>query len=649
MNPLNQCFEAVNMQTERLLKQKLASQEVDLALKAIKETLHSIEQQLKQEDLREKISQNPKKQKEFLLCLDSVFRIEGKQEGLLSIKESAQNCQKVIDKIERPEQGVFQNIKLKFEELGKGLKGAIKEVRETVEAKVEVEAGKRIEKAMQEKPGPTFKKIVGENEIPDEVVDKLDKRIDTLEKKLAKRERSCLSCQKLVAATRSYLVFNIAHIEFVSLENRLSFLAPLFDDITAEEPSLNCAGFLVSSLLQDHKEFVDKLLYQHILDAMHNFYRTLEKAENEHPNLLPELLDKGLRAVHAHKEGKGAPAEKKRLTEDTISSSLGEVILPTFFPEGLEEALNGLIGLNLFEALPGISVLLPDIFKKFPDLPGKKGFKETVEKQLEAKIYEKTKQALPKLPLLAGKGIVQVANDKEMQTRFLVVVYRKVLKAFDMLSIPKEKRGTPTKNELPPKIKESLTESISLTLNDIASGSDRTSRFVRRFSSQIAEELTKVAEESFTDTTAADMAEEIFCLSTDAIQKYLLRRASKKPPSIPRKEKLAEFNKQIASKIQNLFTIVWNQVKTKPGKPNENKIAEIVQKALHCLREAFKYIALRLFFAIAQPKEFLETKRKEAEATHETFDLERLLENVFGFISKEGKSYLVKSERSLPS
>jgi len=241
-----------------------------------------------------------------------------------------------------------------------------------------------------------------------------------------------------------------------------------------------------------------------------------------------------------------------------------------------------------------------------------------------------------------------MAHDKEMQERMLVVIYRQILKALDKISTLKEMELKPSKHTLPPKTKASLTESISLALNDIASGSDRTSRFVRKFSLQLAEYLTKMVEESLADTSSVEMAEDLFCLSTEALQKYLLRRASKKGPQVPRKEKLDRFNKELASRLQNLFPIVWNQVKTTPTeKPDKNKITEIVQKALHYLREAFKYIALRLFFTIAQPEKFLETKRKEAEAFHETFDLERILESAFGFISEQGESYLHKPKGDL--
>jgi len=633
--PIPQCFETVHKETERLLNPKLESQEVALAHKALAQNLRFIEQHLKQKSLREKISQSPQ-QKDFLLRLDKVSNIKGDQKELLSSKETAKKCHDLISIVVQPTEkktGPLQKAKETIQKFG-----------QKVETKIEAEVKERIGKAVKEEPSQKFKKVVQEIKIPKEAIQTLDTTIEALEENLSSRKRSCLSSQRLVFAMRSYLVFNIAHIDQVLLEHRPFCLAPLFDDITAEKPSLNCIGLLVTSLLQDHQEFVDKLLYSHILKALNNFYSTFESAGNEHPNLLPELLDKAFRAMHAHKEGKSIPSQEKKPTEETIASMLGGVALPIFFPNGIEEAVDDLINLKLFEALPGVSSLLPDTFKKLPDLPGKEGLKKKIEKKLETEICEKTKEALPKLPLLAGKGIVKIANDKEMQQRMLVVIYRKVSQALTTLS---EEKLKPTKNrkELPPEIKKSLTESIALTLNDVASGSDRTSRFVRTFSPQIAEQLTKVVENA-ANISSVDMAEEIFCLSTEPVQKYLLRRANEKKPRLPRKEKLDRFNKEIASKIQDLFEIVWKQTKTDVEKLSENAIVAIVQKAFHYLQELFTYIALRLFFAIAQPEEFLETKRKETEAFHESFDLEYILETVFGFISEHGKSYLIESERS---
>jgi len=427
---------------------------------------------------------------------------------------------------------------------------------------------------------------------------KLDAKIEKLENALADKKQTLTASRETVEAIIRYFTYHIVDIEKVAVEQRLPFLSHLFENMCSESPTPNGIGRTVLLFLRDHADFVKKVLYANVLNMMKNAYKKASEIETSHPFILFELIYKGLEAIHAHKGDESSQiVQGEKSSQELFSSILRDCIFPMFFPHGVDD------------------LIIPDIFTSGPNFPGKKGPKEYLLAKIKKLLDEK-------IPPFVGEKIAEAVRDPATKTMVLVKIYRKIVRAFNSLSDLAEIPPV-TERSIPEEMKTSCINAISNSLTDIATGPDRTSRFIQTFSTQLAERLMWFLELVLAETTPVDAVEELFCFAAGSAKKYFSRRTGFKAPSLPSAQKLTNFKEQLRLNIEDLFSIIWSQIRSN-SLPLET-FTDVVREIIRHIKDACIYLVLRLFFAITQAKDFLEMKRQEAEVMCDNLTLEPLL------------------------
>ena len=691
--------------SSQLTSKAITDKETKLALSVIQNNLNTLQDTFTAADLKKKISEKPEELQKIEPILQEILNLKKDTEELAPILAAAQRCKEAISTIKQASSpnkltAFFESAKGTANQLAGRFLGTAKKVVEemrdtlrhtgtTATEMVQEEALKTIAGS----PGKILRSLLSSGiQIREEEEQKLNITITELEKRLMSQEETISSLKGLASELSQFLVKNIVDIHGIPIEHRQSIFSYLFEDITQPVPSPNWIGTPVTILLEDHAEFVEKVLYANMLNIINNAYNKVGEIEKNHPHLLFDLLYKGLDAIHNTPMGMSASeiAQTRRPTQEVFSSIVKEVLIPIFLPDQID------------------SFIIPDIFA---NIPGKEYIKE--ELYTHAKNFFETQ-----LPQLFGNQIVKIADNKETKTRLLTEIYNRVNEQFEKFCKPPESRITQTKQEDPeshksPKVrrkvvvpestKKSCTDAISACLEDIATGSDRTSRFIRTFSPQLAKQAYALLEEMLSNTSVLELVEKGVCIVSEQTRRQLSQQgvmaptshlivetpstvielqevssaeilstvseqeplqeeevsasslgeessviesqeaasadilstvSEEEPVSLPQSEiKLQQCKEQLESNIKNMFTSLWNKEKakitTKGVTPRTLKAW--ARKAVKYLESGFKYIGLKLFFMITQIKDFLETKRKEADKTGEALELNSLLNDVGEF------------------
>ena len=569
----------------------------------IEENLASIQQLLTQIDFAKQTpSLSPKLQK----IETALVKIHNAGKENSSLFEAAQKCQEVITSTKKTIEGLASK------------------------PRSAPTYGQQLKRNALLRAAHSFLHISTEEE------EKFSTKINELENRLISRKKTVSFCHSLSFAMTEYFVYNITKINAVPPEQRPSFLSRLFTDYTSPTPSPTPLGTLFTTLLNDHPDFVENVLYVNLLNMAVNAYESLDRLQEEHPFLLFELLHKGLEAAHIHtQEGtwtqsKEFPAFRAQAAGEKFSLTTAQIILPLLFPKGSE------------------NLIIPDIFMNFF---GKEA--------IGSWISERVKRAFAtKVPAALGKGVEKISKSERMRMALLVKIYNKLIKALDKIDEKQsdETLGTPlsknaaSKEEtkyLPKETRQACVNALSQCLKDVSTGHDRTSVLLHSFSTPLAKKIVRMVEGALSDTSPSDGAEEVLSLVVESIASALRRRAQPRQRSAHDRQKLESVQNAFHSKMTALLKNIWKQKKpglSQEGDASDQKIKDKIKEGGKNVAKAVRNIGLRFLCAVMGAKKFVKQKTIDAETIFDSISIDSIFSIISDFVMDIEKEYPITPE-----